>query len=228
MVFDNKDDDADSDEKEGQSQYSQKSGRHNSTYKKKVVSKMRNSLASLNTDQQQMFRSVSLSATHASKLQAELANSPNQKSLTMNMAKVNLSEDDDPDEKYEDDGGDDDEYDDEDDGNYYSGMDDVETDINDDGILKRPGEFLENFTAMYGGPLKSNVKGRCIIMPSAKWKLVWDFWVVFLLLIVSLLVPYRLAFDPEDSTGWLIVYYGIDSCFAIDMIFTFLTATIDP
>ena len=107
-------------------------------------------------------------------------------------------------------------------------MDERETDINDDGIMKRPGEFLENFTAMYGGPLKANVKGRCIIMPSAKWKLVWDFWVVFLLLIVSLLVPYRLAFGPEDNTGWLVVYYGIDACFVIDMIFTFLTATIDP
>ena len=108
-----------------------------------------------------------------------------------------------------------------------SSMQDAETDDADDGILKRPAEFLEDFTAMYGGPLKANAKARCIIMPSAKWKLVWDFWVVFLLLAVSLIVPYRLAFDPIDSTGWLIVYYSIDSCFVIDMIFTFLTATID-
>ena len=108
-----------------------------------------------------------------------------------------------------------------------SSMQDAETDDADDGILKRPAEFLEDFTAMYGGPLKANAKARCIIMPSAKWNLVWDFWVVFLLLAVSLIVPYRLAFDPIDSTGWLIVYYSIDSCFVIDMIFTFLTATID-
>ena len=70
MVFDNKDDEAeeeDSEKEGGQSQYSQKSGRHNSTYNKKVVSKMRNSMASLTSEQQQMFRSVSLSVTHAIK-----------------------------------------------------------------------------------------------------------------------------------------------------------------
>ena len=134
------------------------------------------------------------------------------------MKKHNLSENDDPDEVYSND-----------DRSESSSMDEDEdeTDDADEGILKRPTEFLENFTAMYGGPLKANTKARCMIMPSAKWKLVWDFWVVFLLLAVSLIVPYRLAFDPVDSTGWLIVYYSIDSCFVIDMLFTFLTATID-
>ena len=36
-------------------------------------------------------------------------------------------------------------------------------------------------------------------MPSKKWKLVWDMYIVFLLLFISILVPYRLAFYPKDS-----------------------------
>ena len=133
------------------------------------------------------------------------------------MKKLNLSEDDDPDEEYDNDE------------ELSSSQDgDLTTMQNEEGLMKRPTEFLEDFTAMYGGPLKVSAKARCIIMPSAKWKLIWDFWVVFLLLAVSLIVPYRLAFDPVDSFGWLVVYYSIDICFVIDMVFTFLTATIDP
>ena len=39
-------------------------------------------------------------------------------------------------------------------------------------------------------------KPKCVIMPNARWKLLWDFYIVFLLLGVSILVPYRLAFYP--------------------------------
>ena len=65
-------------------------------------------------------------------------------------------------------------------------------------------------------------------MPNTSWKVIWDFFIVFLLLVVSILVPYRLAFYPKDSQDWLIVYSVIDSCFLIDMILTFFTATVDP
>ena len=65
---------------------------------------------------------------------------------------------------------------------------------------------------------------RCIIMPNARWKLFWDFYIVFLLLVVSILVPYRLAFYPEDDFDWLMAYTCIDLFFLFDMFITFFTA----
>ena len=148
-----------------------------------------------------------------------------QEQKAFNIKKMNLSDADEPDDGFNfsqnqdmeksssSDG--DDEY-----GTIASGMMMVSE--------KQPTGMLDNFTAMYGGPLKVNNKAFCVILPTAKWKLIWDFWVVFLLLVVSLLVPYRLAFDPIDSPFWVLVYYSIDANFVIDMILTFFTATIDP
>ena len=64
-------------------------------------------------------------------------------------------------------------------------------------------------------------------MPKSFYKMIWDFYIVFLLLIVSIVVPFRLAFYPEESQKWIIIYLAIDSQFLIDMILTFFTATID-
>ena len=92
-----------------------------------------------------------------------------------------------------------------------------------------PLQFFNNFANFIVDiPMEINEKSSCVIMPNARWKLVWDFYIVFLLLIVSILVPYRLAFYPEDSLDWLIAYSAIDSFFLVDMVFTFFTATTDP
>jgi len=64
-------------------------------------------------------------------------------------------------------------------------------------------------------------------MPKSKWKFVWDCFIVFLLLFVSVIVPFRLAFYPEEDNLWLIVYSIIDIMFLIDTILTFFTAVID-
>ena len=51
---------------------------------------------------------------------------------------------------------------------------------------------------------------------------------MFLLLVVCLLVPYQLAFFPSEGLKMQILYYSIDFCFLIDIIFTFITAIHDP
>ena len=48
-----------------------------------------------------------------------------------------------------------------------------------------------------------------------------------MLLLVSIIVPFRLAFFATDDTDWIIIYAVIDLNFVIDMIFTFFAATID-
>ena len=88
-------------------------------------------------------------------------------------------------------------------------------------------QFFDNFTAMYEVPMRSSSKAHCVILPSVKWKLIWDFYIVFLLLLVSIIVPFRLAFFPEDDTTWVIIYVVIDSQFLVDMILTFFTALVD-
>lgn len=52
-------------------------------------------------------------------------------------------------------------------------------------------------------------------------------YIVFLLLLVSVIVPFRLAFK-EDNNLWLTIYTVIDSFFFFDLIATFFTAMIDP
>ena len=76
--------------------------------------------------------------------------------------------------------------------------------------------------------MHSRERNRCTVLPNKKWKLVWDFWIVFLLLVVSLMVPYQLAFFPSDSLQMRLFYYSIDFFFLIDIIITFRTAIHDP
>lgn len=64
-------------------------------------------------------------------------------------------------------------------------------------------------------------------MPKSKAKVIWDFYIVFLLLVVSIIVPFRLAFYKEEDEQWIIIYLAIDSQFLIDMILTFFTALVN-
>ena len=89
-------------------------------------------------------------------------------------------------------------------------------------------QFFDNFQGLYNlAPSDKGKKHTCIIMPTDKWKIIWDFYIVFLLLLVSVIVPFRLAFK-QDSNKWLVIYTCIDTFFFIDMIVTFFTALIDP
>ena len=66
-------------------------------------------------------------------------------------------------------------------------------------FFNQPLELINDIADMYNTPVQKTDKKKCIIVPNAKWKLVWDMYIVFLLLAVSILVPYRLAFYPEDD-----------------------------
>lgn len=64
-------------------------------------------------------------------------------------------------------------------------------------------------------------------MRNNKFKLAWDIFVLSILLIVSMLVPVRLAFATHDPISWLVTYTVVDSIFAIDLILTFFTSISD-
>lgn len=58
-------------------------------------------------------------------------------------------------------------------------------------------------------------------------KIVWDLWILFILLIVSLIVPVRLAFVEEDTASWFMFYIVTDFMFLVDIILTFFTSISD-
>ena len=64
-------------------------------------------------------------------------------------------------------------------------------------------------------------------MPNSSWKVAWDFFIVILLLWVSIVVPYRLAFYQEDNKSWFITYTVVDCLFLIDIILSFFTAIVN-
>lgn len=80
---------------------------------------------------------------------------------------------------------------------------------------------------MYAMPLAMSTQPKCIILPTSKKKLVWDIFILAALLLVSILVPFRLAYYPEDDDAWMIIYGVIDTFFLIDIVVTFFTATLD-
>ena len=58
-------------------------------------------------------------------------------------------------------------------------------------------------------------------------KMIWDIWIMLLLLFVSVCVPARLAFVEDESTEWIIIYALIDSFFFLDILLSFFTAIDD-
>jgi len=52
-------------------------------------------------------------------------------------------------------------------------------------------------------------------------------FILMLLLVVSVVVPLRLAFSDEESESWFIFYTFGDFCFFLDIIFTFFTSVPD-
>ena len=56
----------------------------------------------------------------------------------------------------------------------------------------------------------------------------WDVWILALLLLISIVVPWRLAFYDESDVGWQVAWFIIDSFFFLDIILTFFTSVTDP
>ena len=85
---------------------------------------------------------------------------------------------------------------------------------------------LEDFSIFYSSA-PSNEDSRCIIMSNNGYKILWDLWILLLLLLISVVVPWRLAFYDESDHGWQITYWVIDSFFFLDIILTFFTSVTD-
>lgn len=86
---------------------------------------------------------------------------------------------------------------------------------------------IEDFIHLYSNsPIVEN-DNKCIIMQGNFYKIIWDVWILSLLLVVSIIVPVRLAFTDNESLSWLIYYTATDAFFFIDIILTFFTSITD-
>ena len=63
-----------------------------------------------------------------------------------------------------------------------------------------------------------------IIMADNQLKIMWDVFVMCLLILTSFVIPYRLAFVDEETAEWIAVYYCIDFFFLIDLVICFFTS----
>lgn len=93
--------------------------------------------------------------------------------------------------------------------------------------MLRKNNIVENFLAFYGADNEANSTTKCIIMRNNIFKIVWDIFVLLVLLMVSMIVPVRLAFTTHEPLVWFIVYLFADCIFAIDLVLTFFTAISD-
>lgn len=68
----------------------------------------------------------------------------------------------------------------------------------------------------------------CILMPQSRFKMVWNFIIILLLLYTSTYVPYRVAFVDDSSTAYTIFEYFVDMLFFIDIFVNFFSAIERP
>ena len=90
--------------------------------------------------------------------------------------------------------------------------------------------FIHDFLMFYGSA-PGVQEGTCIIMSNNGYKIMWDIFILALLLFISLVVPWRLAFSGDDNeegvSSWLIFFWIIDSFFLVDIVLTFFTSVTD-
>lgn len=70
-------------------------------------------------------------------------------------------------------------------------------------------------------------KDKCLLYPENEYKAAWDYVVTALLVFTCVVTPYRIAFELEDTLGWLITNYWIDFMFLVDIILNFNLAYYD-
>lgn len=74
---------------------------------------------------------------------------------------------------------------------------------------------------------KRKLKPRFVILQDNKIKVVWDVFVMLILIAVTLIIPYRLAFVLDDELEWQILYYFFDFMFTVDILLCFFTSYTD-
>ena len=87
--------------------------------------------------------------------------------------------------------------------------------------------MMDDIVNLYSETTVSNSRGKCIIPMNNKLKIVWDIFVLILVLVVSIIVPTRLAFATSDPIEWVIFYAVTDTLFFLDIIITFFTSIND-
>ena len=68
---------------------------------------------------------------------------------------------------------------------------------------------------------------RCIIHPQSPYKTVWNIIVLFMIIFISITVPYRIPFEDNTPPEWLYMDLVIDFLFIFDISLNFFTAIED-
>jgi len=87
--------------------------------------------------------------------------------------------------------------------------------------------MIDDILHLYSESPVNNKGGKCIILSNNAYKIVWDIVVLVLVLVVSIIVPTRLAFATSEPIAWIIFYAVTDIIFFIDIIITFFTSVGD-
>ena len=66
----------------------------------------------------------------------------------------------------------------------------------------------------------------CLIFADDKIKMKWDLFIIVLLLVVCIIIPWRLAFSAQEPV-WEVIYYLVDFLFLADILLTFITTIPD-
>lgn len=74
---------------------------------------------------------------------------------------------------------------------------------------------------------ESKKTSKCIIPHDNQYKIMWDVFIMAVLIFISIVVPFRLAFIEKEEYFWTIIYLAIDVAFGIDIILTFFTSIVN-
>lgn len=68
---------------------------------------------------------------------------------------------------------------------------------------------------------------KFLILPNDCPKQIWDYYITLLVIFISFVVPYRVAFIDDETEDWQYTLLSIDVCFFIDIVLTFFTAYVN-
>lgn len=80
------------------------------------------------------------------------------------------------------------------------------------------------FSKFYGETFPVDKRPRWIILQNNRYKIIWDFFIMLLLLFISIFVPILFAFTDEETFEWMIVFAFIDLMFLLDILIAFFTS----
>jgi hypothetical protein len=65
---------------------------------------------------------------------------------------------------------------------------------------------------------------KCVIFSTNKYKVIWDVFVIVMLLFVCVFIPFTIAFHEEEHPEWKTTFLVCDGFFLIDMFLCFFTS----